>query len=248
MAEIKAQDAKWTRVAYTFMKDNNIGADLRIMLQRFLKYKAALDNKSQACPHQSGFLGYMLLVEVRWPVVGRALIMNTCEQFYLSFAEKVTCKLMQHALHSPSEQVFQQGVNCSTMYFLVAGVAWYLPYSFLVSCVKSDLTKSSPHLFERWQEDFWRRTARRMDGVGTTWCESALFVRWVHTGTLQADPYSAFSLLVLDAQAFEELVTTMPEGQLAMALHATRFYVALSTESKLTDTSSSEDLMNLMFE
>ena len=209
---IKADGAKLTRVAYAFMKQNKISVESRIMLQHFLKDKATIDKKSQASPDQSSLfdvlppsLRNILLVEARWPVVGKALLMQTCERLYPEFANQVTCNLMHAAFYPPSEKVFQEGVSCSSMYFLVAGVAWYVPYTWVVSHVQSNLAKSSPQHLARWKAEYFKRAAQRVDDVGTAWCEPALFVRWIHVGTLQSDPYSALSLLALDAQAFEEL-------------------------------------------
>lgn len=250
IADAKAKEADMMRIAYTFMKNNKIGVELRVRLQRFLMDKASVGKQSQDIDEQSELLRILprslrqaLMMEVRMPVVGQGLLMASFALFHHAFIEHLACDFMYNSLHSPGERVFQQGRACNRMYFLDAGVAWYLPCSPVVARLKDAMKKQSPEKLRTWCGSLWQRRAYRLDDVGTLWCEGALFVDWTHTGDLEADPNKAMSCLVLDAQAFEDLVRSFKEVHTALIIHATRFCTYLAANAHVTDLFNSESIM-----
>lgn len=248
--DIKARDSKMVNIAYAFMKDNKIRVDLRIKLQRFLTDKSSPGRSSQAQYAQAELLRILppslrqaLLMELRTPVTSHALLMQSLLRFHTSFAEKVTCGLISLSQYLPGERVFEQGVICNKVYFLELGVAWYLPCSPLLGHVKDALIKQSSQMWSTWRADYWKRIAYSEEEVGTVWCEGSLFVRWIHAGDLEAGPNTALTLMVLDAQGFEDLVTNFTEVQTALAGHAVRVSTFLAKSTQITDYFRSELVM-----
>lgn len=250
MAEAKNKEQELIRLAYTFMKSNKIGVELRIRLQRFLNDKASVGKKTKEISLQNELLSTLppalrqaLIMEVRGPAVIHGLIMSSLLRYHSTFAEQVVCNLMLNDLHSPGDKVFQHGIMCNRVYFLDAGVGWYLPCSPLIPHVKAAVIQQSTEMWKDWYAAYWHRLAFKVEELGTRWCEAALFVGWIHTGDLEADPNKALSLLVLEAHEFEDLVAKFTEVQTALLVHATRICVYLALNTQVTDLFKSETAM-----
>ncbi len=129
------------------------------------------------------------------------------------------------------------------MYLLEAGAALYLECSPLLAHVKEALQHQSVQMWKDWHAAYWKEKAYRVEVVGTIWCEGALFVRWIYTGELNADPNTPLSLLVLEGQVFEDLVATFTEVEKALSAHATRVCAFLAKSVQVTDLFRSEDMV-----
>jgi hypothetical protein len=249
MQEVGAEKRKLVFSLSTYMKAHNIRSDLCIQVMRYLKHKDKWEGKSRYDSEEANILSCLpqalrrdLLREVRWPVIGERLLMKSFQRACKTFTEQVFCGLLQSRQYSAGDRVYQQGLVCSMVYFVVSGTASYLHWGRMFALTTSLLREQMPEREAQCYEVHRRDHVRRVKEVGTAFCEFALFVDWVTLGDLEVDGLLPLSLFVLDSVAFEQAVSTFVQIQSAVADHAKYVLATLSRPKVITDLICSEDI------
>ena len=93
MAFVKGKEQELLWLAYTFMKSNKIGVELRMRVQRFLNDKASVGKKKKEIAQQNVLMSILpislcqaLILEVRVPAVSHSLLMASLLRYQSAFA------------------------------------------------------------------------------------------------------------------------------------------------------------------
>lgn len=164
----------------------------------------------------------------------------------LTFTHKVVSDLMQPCLYSPGDCIFQRGVVYNSVLLFGAGAALYVPWTHMFANFMNVLRSASPALASNRYEHYRSVNVRRVEKVGTSICECALFVSWVTLGDMEVDAHGPLSLLALDTQEFQDAVSAFPELQHLFADHAQRVIHIVSTKCDFTDLLCSDSILEAM--
>ena len=136
----------------------------------------------------------------------------------------------------PDENIFAYGTLGTVMYFVVAGNSEYLRFLFGLRDFFGGSADQQPHPQQHGVahasssagdlKKRWRELRTKVVREGSWLSEPALFTRWFHLGDFDAT--SHMSLLTLEAQRLEGLISKYPLVRRSVLDHASRFVNALN--------------------
>lgn len=250
MQEISTALNRQSSAARHFCKRHGIPTALAVRVQRWFKRHQVMDAKRQRGVEEEEFMQMLptdlrraLLHESRLPLLIKHEVFHACNNSNARFFERLTCDTFTPVTHLPEDEVFSYGMVCSHMYFVAAGQSVYLKYAAVLRALMQSvmILRGQPRSRVR---DNHKESRSDFLPQGTALCEAVLWIHWVHVGDFAS--VSSLSLLVLDLQRFEALVTAYPNVQASLQSHAQRFMTAVRASEDPSDLFNTGKALHLL--
>jgi len=246
MQEIKVAERRLLNASQLYLQEHRISPQLAFSVRNYLQRKQAVDARHSHNRDEielfrvlPAALRRSLLEEARAPTLLAHVLFTAVKHCNGRLFERLCCDLLYSKTVHPDDHIFSVAVHCLHVYFVVAGETAYFAYTRVASALMTGQVRM-PTSSSRIVADRQKKLQRVVD-EGACLCEAAIWVRWVHRGDFEA--ISQASLLLLDVNAFAELVASYPTVKISMRDHAARWVRKLHKTDALTDLLSTADAM-----